>query len=183
MEAVDQAEQAEISTRRRARPVGLTLVLLMCFLLYTALPLLSVLYPLLIVQRFEADGGIAGAEFTGGQTVQTVLSAVFGVVLVLAWLGRPRWIRWALLAMLVLQAALVLVNGFIILSQPPGWDAMSDLQRSLQPVFMPSAVLLALGIGWYINRAPAVAFFTGKPIEYIEDTEADDADGAAADQS
>jgi hypothetical protein len=164
---------------RPPRPVGLSLMVLMCLALYVALPLLGVLYPVLLARWVRPAGGESGAELGGWGVLQVIFSLVFSVALALAWLGRPPRIRWVVAGLALTQAALVVVNGLVVLSQPPGWDSMADLQRDAQAVLIPGAVGLGLFVSWYVNRAPAVAFFAGQPTVYIHD-EGDAVDGNGA---
>ncbi|MCZ7547090.1 MAG: hypothetical protein M5R40_27800 [Anaerolineae bacterium] len=156
-------------TKPPRRPLGLSLMLVMCFALYVVLPLLSVLYPWVLALVYRPAGGDSGADIGGWGLLQVVYSLVFGVVLVLAWLGRPARIRWAVAGLALIQAALVLGRGFWLQSQPPPLDSMAELERATQPLLMVSAAALGLFVSWYVNRAPAVAFFTGAPIDYVED--------------
>ena len=154
---------------RPTRPLGLTLMLIACFALYVLLPLVSVLFPWFVALQVRPADGDSGARLGGGGVAQIIYSLVFAAVLLLAWRGRPARIRWAVAGLALLQAAVVLVNGVVVLSQPPPLDSMGELQRNAQPLLMVSALTLGLFVSWYVNRAPAVAFFTGRPLVYDDE--------------
>ncbi len=161
------------------RPLGLSLIIVVCMLLYVALPLMGVLYPWMIENRFrfglvQRPEGLeapieTGSELSGAGSAQIVFSLVFAVVLVLAWRGRPAWVRWTVAGLALLQAAWLVVSGLQILTGPPPATVVEEAVRGAQPAAMAGAVLFGLFVSWYFNRAPAVAFFTGEPIQYIED--------------
>ncbi|MBN1286728.1 MAG: hypothetical protein JXB47_15120 [Anaerolineae bacterium] len=167
---------------RPRRPYGLSLMIIACTLVYVVLPLVGVLYPLVLAlvldTEFQQDAtvgagqdyGSAGARLGGAGALQIVFSLVFAVVMVIAWRGRRRWVRWAVVGLVFFQAAAVLVNGVQILNSAPT-NSAEQLTKDAQPVMMVGASLLALFVSWYFSRAPAVAFFTGEPVKYIEEEE------------
>lgn len=154
---------------RPARPLGLSLMLVTCFVIYVVGPLLALLYPVLLARLLRPEGGDSGADLGALGASQVGFSLVFAVVSVLAWRGRPPQIRWALAGLALLQAAVVIGYGLWLLRQPGPFDSMDELQRRVQPYLMIGASALGLFVAWYVNRAPAVAFFTGRPVAYIED--------------
>ncbi len=156
-------------TERPRRPWGLSLMLLMCFALYVALPLLGILFPWFVALRYRPPGGDSGAEVGGWGVLQVAVSVVFAVALALAWFRRPPQIRWAVAGLALAQAALVIARALWLLGQPPPMDSMAEMDRNAQPFLVVSALALGLFVSWYVNRAPAVAFFSGAPIAYVDD--------------
>jgi hypothetical protein len=163
------------SKQKRRRPLGLTLMIAVCAMFYIALPLLVTFYPLMMAHTLDEVFGDAGTDLPWGSAAQVIFSVVFAVVLVLAWRGRPPWVRFAIAALALIQAGVVVVNGLIILSDrtplESGWVSIEDVRRDIQIPTMLGAVALALFVTWYFNRAPAVAFFTGRSIRYIDGDE------------
>lgn len=155
-------------------------MIIACVAIYVVLPLVATLYPLVLARvlnvEFRAEAmagtgenlGSVGARLSGAGALQLIFSLVFAIVMVFAWRGRPPWIRWMVAGLVLFQAIVVLVHGIQILNTPPT-NSAEQVTRSVQPVMMVGAVLLALFVSWYFNRAPAVAFFTGKPVAYLEE--------------
>jgi len=144
------------------RPPGVTLALLAVAVLYGVRPLLeAALFHRLEATADEAliPGGIEVSVWTG---IEGIAGAVIILLCVLAWLGRPARIRWALI---VAMLALTAINLFRIIQ---AWAAPDDpvfggqIQSALRNVLLcqlPLMVLVPLYVVWYLNRAPARAFF------------------------
>jgi hypothetical protein len=158
--------------QKTRRPLGLTLMIAVCAMFYVVLPLLVTFYPVVMAHTLDEVFGDAGADLPWGSAAQVVFSVVFAVVLVLAWRGSPSWVRFAIAALALIQAGVVIINGLIILGDrtplESGWVSIEEVRRDIQAPTMLGAVALALFVTWYFNRAPAVAFFTGRPIRYID---------------
>ena len=153
---------SSLAEERVRRPPGVTLALVAVALLYGVRPLLEAA----LFHRLDATAD--EALIPGGITISvwtTVEGAVGGVMLILcalAWIGRPPRIRWALIgAMLALTA----VNLFRIIQawgtapDPIFGGQMQSALRSALLCQLPLMVLVPLYVVWYLNRAPARAFF------------------------
>ena len=108
------SERPMASSARPPRTVGLSLAILASGMLFSVLPLLQMMLLLLLRYRFsridlaapgQADGVAplaVGGDFIGIDssivTLQTLMGIVFLGIAVLAWRGRPAWIRFAMLA-------------------------------------------------------------------------------------
>lgn len=147
---------------RIRRPPGVTLALVAVGVLYGLRPLLeAALYHRLDATADEAliPGGI---EISVWSTVEGAFGAVMLALCLLAWLGRPARIRWVLIgAMLMLTA----INLFRIAQawrvEPDpvfGGQVQSGLRSALL-CQLPLMALVPLYVVWYLNRAPARAFF------------------------
>ncbi len=150
------------SQARIRRPPGVTLVLVAVAVLYGLRPLLeAALYHRLDATADEAliPGGVELSVWT---TLEGVFGAVMLALCLLAWLGRPARIRWALIgAMLALTAAnLVRIAQAWRVEPDPvfGGQVQSGLRSALL-CQLPLMVLVPLYVIWYLNRAPARAFF------------------------
>ncbi len=168
------------------RPFGVTLAIALSIILYTVLPLLQVLLVLGIRSRFAAapvpgtsgDGAFAaGANFVGLDDAGLLLQVVFGVMLfvlaILAWRGRPRAARWLFIGAVVGLAAwtggAALVNVLRPVEISAGLDSGRDLERGLLMARTAFSLLVALYVVWYLNRAPARAFYRGYYLPAPED--------------
>lgn len=176
------------------RTFGLSLAILTSTLLFSILPLLQIIVPLLIQYRISSanvapqgdEPGVTpfavGSQYTGitdfALFAQIGLSVLFLAVAWLAWRGRPAWSRWlmmgAVLGLVALTAAGALLQPAPSLATG-GIDSGQQLQRSLVWGQVIVAGFVALYVLWYMNRAPARAFYRGY---YLRHDEAVAASGA-----
>lgn len=172
--------ESKSSGRRPSRTLGLSLAILVSIMWFSLLPLMQAGAIILVEWRLrEAEQGLSlgdelpafayGGEFTGvSDTVlwfQAVTGCVFLVIGVGAWRGRPRSIRWIMAASVVILTAITLVTTAAALNQPPsiyeGVDSGGSLATSLLNTRLILTVLIPLYVLWYMNRAPARAFYRG----------------------
>ncbi|MDZ4768704.1 MAG: hypothetical protein SGJ24_06215 [Chloroflexota bacterium] len=165
------------SPRTPPRTFGLSLAILVSVILFTVLPLLQVLLVVAIRSRLAAvvpggsdDGAIAvGANFVGltdsSLLLQIALGVGFAIIALLAWRGRPRGIRWVMIAAVLgitgTSALLALINLAAPAEVSVGIDSGRDLERGLLVARTSLSALVALYVLWYMNRAPARAFYRG----------------------
>jgi hypothetical protein len=96
------------------------------------------------------------------------LNAAIGLIVIavsiMAWRGRPAWSRWVLITIVWLATAAQAIS----LLFPPADEATgnaivgSNLSGITQPFMLCQLVLyilIPLYITWYMNRAPARAFY------------------------
>jgi hypothetical protein len=166
---------------RPPRTFGLSLAILVSVLLYSVLPLMQGGAVLLLEWRLrqaEAEletGGTpmdafdVGGDFTGLPDALVAFQIVSGVffllIAFLAWRGRPRRIRWVMLAAVValtvinIASSLSALNAQIDLNA--GLDSGADAAASLVITRLLFTILVPLYVIWYMNRAPARAFYRG----------------------
>src|SRR5258706_11656597 len=156
---VDSDQFAEPSLDQLApmpsRPPGFRIAILTTGLLYGIGPLV----PLVLTLLVNARGGPVTAElpnFIGWLNVLTgiVTLAVCG----LAWRGRPRWSRWALIGIVWIAS----IVQFIAFLRPPDGAGESSVTIYSGSVFVCQLMLYLLVpiyLTWYLNRAPARAFY------------------------
>jgi hypothetical protein len=179
-----QIQETEAHERRPGRPLGLSLAIVASALLFAVLPLLQVGFALSFQARFATLGNTefnfpgedptepfaSGVSMDGVDTfallVQGGVSLLFLGVCVLAWIGRPGWIRYVLLAAVLILAVLSLLVLIIQLNTPPtleeGLTSADDLGRNLRWTEIAFTILIPLYVAWYLNRAPARAFYRGR---------------------
>jgi len=161
------------------RPFGLMIAIWVGVIFYSLIPLLFTGYFLLVEIHFnsmesqwtfgeETIEEIArGGQLTGGVTrfdmlVQTALAFAFLMIAILAWRGKPRIMRHILTWSVVIISAVTLVVAVF----PTPVDGVSGgsfdgLSHLLQPSVLVFYVLLPLYVVWFLNRAPARAFYRG----------------------
>jgi hypothetical protein len=147
---------------RAPRPLGLTLALAATAALYGFAPLLEVYF----LTRLDATAD--EAYLLGGVTITTWtwLQGAFGALVLaacmLAWWGRPPQIRFVLSGLL-LVLTIVMLYRVVEAARAPvdpifGGQAQSVLRDYLR-CQLPGLVLVPLYVLWYLNRAPARAFY------------------------
>jgi hypothetical protein len=151
-------------TEPRFRPLGISIAILATVVMYGVYPLLFV-YPAVWSFFTRRDAGI---DFVGGTwgTVGIIFAVVIFFSSILAWIGRPAGVRWRYI-MLVWFAAGVQFAKQIPALNPPQPDFPSvgtDLQLPPSYVVCLGIVnfLVPLYVTWYLNRAPARAFYHPK---------------------
>lgn len=149
------------SPAARYRPLGLSLAILATAAGYGLIPLL----PVLLVLWTQLTGREIGLEManTPLNWLGVILGALTLVACVLAWIGWPYGIRRALLALVWLSTALLLYRVVGALATPPA--AIGEIGGSLSGTATillcqgPILVFVPLYVTWYLNRAPARAFY------------------------
>ncbi len=149
-------------TDRRYRPLGLTIALLATVGLYGLWPMLPTLLLLWVDAR--------GHQNVGGEIINTLgwVNTAFGfitvVACVMAWVGRPRWSRWLVIALVLVATVFRLVQT--VQSLTTSSCGIGQVCGSLQALERPYGlcqglmlILVPLYIVWYMNRAPARAFY------------------------
>ncbi len=164
-----------------ARTLGVSLAILASVMLFSILPFLQIAMILILNYRFRQvdlavpgnSGGVTalaeGSNFIGvadaSLVVQAALGVIFLVIAFYAWRGRPAWIRFAMLAaVLVLTAVTIAFSIAPIFSSPDltqGIDSGEALRQTLLSGRLLLSILVALYVVWYMNRGPARAYYRG----------------------
>lgn len=162
---VPASRESSADAGRRYRPLGLVLAIFAAFLIYGLGPLIPLFLRLLINLR----GGTMGLDLNGIVDWEAIaFAAAIFVLCFLAWLGRPRWSRWGLIVVVWLATVVQFIATLQSLSPQAtnsgvvGGDFQS-LTRPLQICELLYLVLIPLYLTWYMNRAPARAFYRAEP--------------------
>lgn len=144
---------------QRGRPLGLSIALWACTVLYGLYPLAEATFYLVMTSRRSS------IQVPPRVLIGLGLSVGFLLLMVPAWRGRPPQIRLALTAAVLL---LMIINlGFALgdlLTQPEGIiaDSATDLNRAANTCAIPLYVLITAYIVWYLNRYPSRAYYSGR---------------------
>lgn len=128
------------------------------------------LYPLVFAypalwSAVTGRGQLFGFEFMGGNwgVVGLVLAALILVATVFAWRGRPSGVRLAYIVLVWAAAATQLAREIPALNPPSPDAAFSGSNVQLPASFYVCQTLfnflIPLYVTWYLNRAPARAFY------------------------
>lgn len=171
-----RAEQAPVASGKPPRTLGLSLAIVAAVLLFTVLPLLHaglLLAFRLRIARVTVPGSdvpfAVGGNFDGltdsALGLQVALGVTFMIIAIFAWVGRPRAIRWvmmaAVLGLTLVSAGIALGSVLVPQTVNSGLDSAAAVGRGAALVRLGVSVLLALYVLWYMNRGPARAFYRG----------------------
>lgn len=163
------------------RPFGLSLAIILSVGLYVVLPVFQLVVQVGLQERIsqidspiEVDGreltaGAIGGSFTlvsaAELVVQTVAAGAFLAVAIFAWRGRPRGIRIGFTVMVLMYAGVTaFVTARTLLARSDlsqGISSADELVRQALCGVLVTTIVIPLYVVWYINRAPARAFYRG----------------------
>lgn len=149
----------------RYRPLGISVALLATTLFYGLYPLVFA-YPALW-SAVTGRGELFGFEFMGGNwgLVGLGLAVPILVATVFAWRGRPSGVRLLYIGLVWAAAAAQLARQIPALNPPspnaPFSGSNIELPASFYVCLTIFNFLIPLYVTWYLNRAPARAFYGG----------------------
>lgn len=165
---------------RPGRPFGVTLAILLSALFFSILPMAFVGMRVAIESYVSqqrvlvlpngdivTDEGLSGAEsetvFESEElALQAAISGGFLLIAFLAWRGRPRQMRFVLMAAVLGLAGLFLWQALEQFNaQERSGGSLDSLLRFLSQGSVLLYVLIPLYVVWYLNRGPARAFYRG----------------------
>lgn len=163
---------------RVRRPLGLTLAIIGVAILYGILPLAEVYF----LHRVTATADdelylLGGVDVSQWVWIQGAVGAVILIICILAWWGRPPWIRFVMVGALVLLTIINLYRVFEAVTgttDPIFGGQTQSIMRGFLRCQLPAIILVPLYAAWYLNRAPARAFYRrvplAAPVEDSKDT-------------
>jgi hypothetical protein len=158
------------STQKPQRPFGISLAIIVCFLIFVVLPLLEVLFIISVdnMMIFDEVGrsgiNIIGVDKFRQQMIwQAILAISFLILIIMAWLGRPPVIR------LIFSGAIGIMGLLTIFAQiiprldatPTVLDSSRDVNQPILIFYLVMTILITLYSVWYLNRWAARAFYRG----------------------
>jgi hypothetical protein len=169
---------------RPPRTFGLIVAIVTSAIMFSFIPLIQVGMVMAIQARVGAvvatipapsgdDGTMeafaSGANFQGAEparlAVQTILALTFLVIAALAWRGRMPRIRLIFSVSIVLYSTLTISLALQAALSPvdisQGIDSGTEIGHTLALLQAVTTALIMLYVLWYVNRAPARAFFRG----------------------
>jgi hypothetical protein len=149
------------------RPLGLILAILAVALLYGVMPLLEVYFLRRINAVSEETFILGGVDIGTWTLLEGAYGGVVLVMCILAWWGRPSWIRFVFMAAVLFPAAVMLyrvIQTWIAPADPISGGQAQEISQGLLRCQLPGLILVPLYVVWYINRAPARAFYRRVPL-------------------
>jgi hypothetical protein len=170
-----------MSADKPGRPLGLSLAIVLSAMLYALLPGVLLGYRLYVAERIgridspvEFEGEVFSALASGGSfevsaaevVIQGGAILVFLIVALLAWRGGGRpWTRplftGTVLAYGGLTAFVTLRDLLAPFDFNEGLSSLDTLSAQGLWSVVVATVLIPLYVLWYVNRAPARAFYRG----------------------
>lgn len=167
--------------QKPGRPFGVTLAIIVSVLLYTVMPLSVVAQIILIENQINqrtntlvfpgeevqeiARGVDIGISLADREVIiQVGLAVGFLIIAVLSWLGKPSYMRHVLrLAVIVISV----MSIYLVIQPDNGWSggSLDSVLDNLTVGFILWYMLVPLYVVWYLNRAPARAFYRGYYLE------------------
>ncbi len=166
------------TSTKPGRPFGVILAILLSVLFFSVIPGLTVLSRIMIEEHITREQVITlqdGSQVTVtsgidedsalGQTrlqIQLAISIGFIVVAIFAWRGRPAWMRYLFMLTVLGIAGILLFQSFTLfrennLTGGTG-EAFFQFLQNTNILFL---ILVPVYVVWYLNRAPARAFYRG----------------------
>lgn len=157
-------------TQKPKRPLGVSLAIFTCFLIFVVLPLLEVLFIISVdnMMIFDEVGrsgiNVIGVDKFRQQMIwQMALAIGFFILIVIAWLGRPSAIRLIFSGAVGLMGFLTVAAQIIprLTASPTVLDSSRDVNQSILIFYLVMTILITLYSVWYLNRWAARAFYRG----------------------
>jgi uncharacterized membrane protein len=170
--------------QKPGRPFGVTLAIIVTVVFFSLIPLIAVgmrfAIETYISQGSSGANGVLGSNSADALTdadtiIQMAISIGFLIVAFFAWRGRPRFMRFVLMLSTLAISAILLYQSFQSFqsNRLEGGSADAFIQFLRQgEIFL--LVAIPLYVTWYLNRAPARAFYRGYYLQ--EDLDAMDDD-------
>jgi hypothetical protein len=173
-------------TGRVRRPLGLSLAILFTAIPYGVMPLLEVYF----LRRLNATASeayiLGGVDISTWTWVQGMMGGFVLIVCILAWWGRPSQIRYVLVGALLVMTTINLYRigeAWTSGVDPINGGLVQTGMRDLLGCQLPAMLLAPPYVIWYVNRAPARAFYRRVPLAALARREASAALGAGEELS
>jgi hypothetical protein len=168
-------------TKQPSRTIGISLAVMLGIMFYTVIPIIQIGFTLYIrssTNGFEASVG-GNIDPIGGPYGFTAISdfelliriipaILYLLFAIMAWRGKPHSMRY-----IIVMTAILIFGWHCLLTylrvrsyQEAGIFASTLYEDRLQNTYLMMMGLTTLYIAWYLNRAPARAFFRGY---YLQD--------------
>ncbi len=161
--------------QRPGRPLGVSLAIFASVMLFSVFPLMFVAMVLIVKNHFDNIdfSGLkpyaVGGDFLGVSpailVLQAVIAIVFLVIAIFAWRGRPAYMRYVILAAVILltlfSLGLTVVQTGTNQNLPQGISSLDSLMSSVSCGQFALSFLVSFYVVWYLNRGPARAFYRG----------------------
>lgn len=161
-----------MSLNKPKRTLGISLAIALSILIFSVVPLLQLGFYWFVSRQIQLneDGSFGGVEVLGVADQQLAgqafIAAIFLLIGIFAWRGRPPFVRILFSGSVALLAAGTIIFTILPLltSQPnlaEGIDSTFQAGRQLRTIQLAAITLTMIYVLWYMNRWPARAYYRG----------------------
>ncbi|MDX2139619.1 MAG: hypothetical protein SF123_16155 [Chloroflexota bacterium] len=170
------------------RTIGITFAILASVCLFSCLPLTQAVILFSLASRstlqfpepstvdVEVTPVFQGSSLIGLESpqliIQIVLAIIFLIIGILAWRGKPPYIRLVFMATVLLLSAGNIALLYTSLTALPnlatGFDSAADIARQLNMTYLCVSLAIPMYVVWYMSRGPARAFYRGHYLQAPE---------------
>ena len=168
--------------RKPPRTIGISLAILLSVLFFSLFPFIQTGYNLILQDRIRQSQVIVGSNFNLtssideisqysriGLVIEIIPPIIFFVLCFLTWVGKPSYIRHLFWIAVVSWVVGMWVRLYAV-KEEPAFFVSSGFIHTIQIIYAIFSSIVGLYVVWYINRAPARAFFRGY---YLQEPSAD----------
>jgi hypothetical protein len=149
-------------SERVRRPLGVTLAVLATAVWFSIFPLIKLYFLIRLGNALDENAWGGGVEITIWNWLETALALVILVLCVLAWIGRPSWIRIAMVVAIMIPTLTTLyqiIHALLTPTDPILGGQPEEAWHRVLGCQVPGLLVVPVYVAWYLNRAPARAFF------------------------
>jgi hypothetical protein len=121
---------------------------------------------------------VAGFPYDNWSKAGGIVGVLIMVGSVFAWLGKPPMMRWIFQIMVLASGLLLIGEAFTRIygdTSVSGMGSLNDVASDSSQCLIPTYFGTLIYVLWFMNRAPARAFYTQTPMEKWQESEATDA--------
>jgi hypothetical protein len=159
-------------TERVRRPLGLTIAIVATAIWYGLLPLLMLYFMRRVGATAEEAFVPGGIDISTWDWLEGLFGGIMLLFCLLAWLGRPAWSRFLLMAGMLLLTVVFLYRIYQAATtsvDPIFGGQVQSAMRNLLLCQLPAMIIVPLYVIWYLNRAPARAFYRRVPLAQLHE--------------
>jgi hypothetical protein len=160
-----------LKTDRVYRPLGLTVAIAATAIFYGLLPIAEVYFLRRLDVATDEAYLLGGVSISTWTWLQAIVGGVILVICGFAWWGRPPWIRFVLIGAILVPTVLTLfriIEAWTREADPLFGGQTEEMIRSFVRCQMPALIVVPLYVLWYLNRAPARAFYRRLPLSALQ---------------
>jgi hypothetical protein len=149
------------------RPLGLTIGILAAFVLFGFWQIIK----FYIAYRLNAGQGnfiVGGFPYDTWTKAGGIAGVLIMTCAIFAWMGKPSFMRWGFQILVLVSGFLLIGESFYRLYGPTdivGMGSLNDVASDTAKCLIPTQLGTLIYVLWFMNRAPARAFYTQTPLE------------------
>ena len=166
------------------RPLGLTIGIMAAFVLFGFWQLIK-FYIAYRLNAGETNFTVNGFPYDTWTKAGGIAGTIIMVCSIFAWLGKPPLMRWFFQVMVLVSGLLLIGEAFARIygdTSVSGMGSLNNVATDSSQCLIPTYIGTLIYVLWFMNRAPARAFYTQTPLQEWQesgamDVQTDDEDG------